>query len=559
MKGAGSSPATRIAFALLLVLLLALLAWLLRPSGVLRTEKSSGQGEEAAILPAPALSAAGAAPDRTLAAAPASAEAAVPAELSAPPLETRIFGTLLDSQQQPIRASWYAFVSITGRDGVRRNADVDEEGNYSITGLALGSYWISALAEGYRETAERIELLPETPVLRKDFILSSALLLRIRLTTPQGGDLFDALHALQAPYGASFLLPVATLENPGARFTEEIGSRNEHYGVGNFWDYGPRFSALPPGYFGILTVAVDPPVWVSLLHHQLVLESQRVEPGQEEVTFVVAAEDLVANLASVHLQVVEADTGLPLPDVVVGFTGGNMEGRGFRTDAEGKLAVDACKPGRFGLRIQSTGYAKHRSTIDVAPGAVTDLGTIALEAELTVAGLVFDAENRPRAQEFTLGLVDAADGSIQWTRDETFKSQSDGSFRIHGLARREYAIRSSNQADLNLPAATGVIWVSGIVPCDLRSGSLSALDIRLRPAAQLVLQVAGGLGDRLRFRVLDASGRDLVASRFYGSHPRPLLLPAGDYRVLLLDSAGRTLSEKSATLGTATVHLELSP
>lgn len=558
MKEAGTPLSTRFALAILLVLLLALLAWLLRPSGGLRSEQRDPRSEAGAVLPGAALPPAAADPERAPAPEAPAADPR-PAAAAAPPPETRIYGTLLDAQQQPIRNAWYAFASITDLHGVRRNADVDAEGAYSFSDLDFGSYWISAMAEGHRAQAEWIELLPEAPVMRKDFILPSAVLLRIRLTTPQGGDLFDALQKLQAPSGASSLMPVATLEHPGLQFLEEIGSHNEHYGVGNFWDYGPRFAALPPGYFGYLTLAGDPPVWVSLLHHQRVLQAQQVVPGQEEVTFVVAPEDLIASLGSVHLQVLEADTGLPLAGVPVGFTGGNMEGRGFRSDAEGKLVVDAFKPGRFGLRIRAEGFAQHRASFDVAPGAVTDLGSIALERELTVAGLVFDGEGRPRAQEFTLGLVNGADGSIQWLRDETFKSQADGSFRIRGLGPREYAIRSSNQADLNLPAATGTVWVSGIVPCDLRTGSLSALDIRLRPAARLVLHVVGGVEDGMRFRVLNANGRELVASRFYGSDPRPLQLPAGEYRVLLLDSAGQTLSESAVTLGATTAHVELAP
>ena len=559
LGGRRGSLSTRLAFAFLLVLLLALLAWLLLKSGRLTGDQADGAGEVRAVLPAPALLPDAGAPERAPLAGLPAAEAPAVEATAAPLPETRIFGALLDPALEPIRGVWYAGVSITDQAGVRSYADTDQAGGYSFSSLAFGSYWLTAGAEGFRGQSAAIELSPDAPVVRKDFILRDSVMLRIRLVTPEGGDVFDALREMKAPSGASVIVPVATTESPGPRFNEVFGSLNNPFGVGHFWNYGPRVDKLPPGYMGILVLDGDLPVWVSLVHYHNVLESQRVEPGQEEIVFVVSPDALIAGLATVQVQVLDAESGLPVPGAKVSLQGHGGYERDVSSDAEGTAILKDRMPGLFELNVRADGFEKFRLPVDALPGVVTDLGVVELEKEVTIQGFVLDGDGQPLALEFTMGLVDAADGSIRWLRNDTFKSKDDGSFQMRGLGRHEYVIRSSNQAALNPDNSPGIVWVSGIVRCDTRSGSLSAFDIRLRPASSLVLQVADGRGDGMRFRVLEESGRELLASRFYGSGPRPMSLPTGEYRVLLLDSSGQVLSERSLTLGSGTVYLELTP
>jgi hypothetical protein len=423
----------------------------------------------------------------------------------------------------------------------------------------LGTYLVRAGAEGYRGQAMEIALTHETPVVEADFILQESVMLRIRLVTPTGGDVFQALRAAQAPQAASHLVPVATADHPGPRFSEVIGSKNNHFGVGNFWDYGPRVSALPPGYMGILVLDGDLPAWVSLVHYHHVLASQRIEPGQEEVVFVVSSDALVAGLATVQVKVLDAASGLPLPGAKVSLQGHGGYERETSPDAEGIAIMKDRMPGRFELLVRADGYERCRVPVDAEPGVVTDLGVVALNAEVTLRGFVFDGEGLPLAAEFTMGRVDPADRSIRWHRAETFKSAADGSYEMRGLGRHEYVIRSSNQAALNAEDAPGAVWVSGVIPCDLRTGSLAAFDVRMRPASRLVLQVADGRADGLKFRVLDAEGRESLSSRFYGPGPRKLFLPEGRYRVLLLDPGDQVLAEQSTTLDAGTARLVLDP
>lgn len=550
--------ARRAALLLIFGLVVALLVWLF-----LHSDRSTAETKASATAnserPAPGSLVSDRELERApLAEVPVAAAAAAEVDAAAP-LETRIFGVLQNASLEPIRGVWYAGVSLSSERGERNVCEPDEEGAYSFSSLAFGTYWLSAGAEGYRGQSVEIELTPETPVVEADFTLQDSVMLRVRLVTPEGLDVYEALRALEAPQSARYLVPVATSENPGARFTEVLGSLNNHFGVGHFWNYGPRVGSLPPGYMGLLVLDGYLPVWVSLVHYHRVLESQQVLPGQEEVVFVVSPEELIAGLATVRVQVVEAESGLPIPSAKVSLEGHGGFDRAAATDAEGVAILPDRMPGAFELFVRADGFETHRQPFDAASGSVTDLGVVRLEAERTVEGIVFDGEGRPVASELTLGIVNAADGSIRWLRNGEFKSKADGTYRLQGLGRHEYVIRSSSRAIGNADDLAGNAWIAGVVPFDTRSGSLSAFDLHLRPATRLVLQVADGRGDGMRFRIIEDAGYEFYSSRFYSSHPRSLRLPIGKYRIQLLDPGNHVLSVRSATLSSETLYLELVP
>jgi hypothetical protein len=295
------------------------------------------------------------------------------------------------------------------------------------------------------------------------------------------------------------------------------------------------------------------------LHYHLVLQTKRVVSSNDEVTFVVSPDELLADLATIRVQVADAATGLPIHDARVALGGGTYFDSGVATDPQGVATIARREPGRFDLTVSANGYELFRKSIDALPGEVTDLGTVSLEKEVTVEGRVLDLDDHPLAASFALGIVDSADRSIHWFRQEECKSRGDGSFEIRGLGRNEYAIRTSNHDALDESAWKGVARVSGVVPVDARAGSITGLEIRLRPASKLVVQdVAGATGDEIRFRVVDESGRELVAGLLHGSEPRPLALPAGSYVVSRLDSRGALQLERPVTLDAKTVEVDLS-
>ena len=478
------------------------------------------------------------------------------AEVSRP--ATRVYGSLLDPSYTPIQGAWSAGVVFVDHTGLRRSSDAKQEGAYALHSLGFGTYWVTASADGYRSLEETVELRPDWPLMRKDFTLQKAVELRVKVTTPEGENLFDVLKETGAPMGARILVPVATRVPPGKRFAEVVGSVNSEFGAGRYQSHGPRAGKVAPGGMGVLVLDCDLPVWVSLVHFQVVLQTQRVDVGQDEVTFVLTPDDLLAGLATIRVQVIDAETGLPLQHARVMVRGGTYSDLGVATDPQGVATIDRREPGHFVLHVRAAGYERLRKPIDALPGEVTELGTVALDKEVTVEGRVLDLEGHPRSASFSLGILDPGDHSIHWFQQEGFRSAGDGSFDIKGLGRKEYLIRTSNHDAHNNGEWEGITWVSGNLLLDTRAGSVAGLEVRLRPASKLVLHVAGGVGDGMRFRVVDERGFELVASGLHGSEPRLLQLPAGNYRVSLLDPRGAVLSEHSTTLGAETVDIDLA-
>ncbi len=474
------------------------------------------------------------------------------------PIVVVVSGTLRDPAHAPIRGAGSAVVEFVDHTGRRRSADAKHEGAYALHALDAGTYWVTASADGYRSLEETVELRPDETWMRKDFTLQPAVQLRVRVTTPDGRNLVDALAARGAAMGALLLVPVATREPPGQRCDGVVGNGNGTFGVGSFLDHGPRVQQLAAGCIGILLLDCDLPVCVSLVHNNVVLETQRVDRGQDEVIFVLSPDNLTADLATIRAQVVDAGTGLAIQGARMMLRGGARSDPGVATDPRGIATIERREPGRFDLQIWARGYETFRKAIDALPGETTDLETISLAREVTVQGRVLGLEDQPLAASFSLGIVDSKDHSIHWLRHEDWKSGGDGAFALRGLGRREYAIRTSNHEAVNQGEWEGIPWVSGNLLLDTRAGSISGLEVRLRPATKLVLHKAAGGADERRFRVVDDRGFELAAGCFDGSAPRPLQLPAGHYRVALLDPRGVVLSERRTTLGSQTVTLDLT-
>jgi cbb3-type cytochrome oxidase subunit 3 len=472
--------------------------------------------------------------------------------------ETFVYGSLVDASGAPIQGASTAEVTFVSRSGERRAVDARQEGAFGLHALEFGTYWVIASADGYRSFEESFELCPDRPLMRKDFMLQKAVALRVKVTTPDGTNLFDVLGKGGAPMAARLLVPVATREPPGERFDDLVGSLNATFAEGHFQNYGAHVAELDADCMGVLFVTCDLPVYVSLVCHNLVLQTKRVAAGQDEVTFVQSPDDLFADLATIRVRVVDSETELPIDRARVVLRGGTYSNEGVATDAQGLATIDRREPGRFDLQVSANGYESLGKPIDALSGETTDLGTIELDREVIVEGHVLDFEGSSPSATFTLGILDPRDDSIHWFRRDAVKLKGAGTFEIRGLGRRQYVIRANEPGAVDRGGWDGVHWVSGNVLIDARAGSISDLQVCLRPASRLVLQFTGPTSDGLRFRVVDERGFDLVDKALRGAEPMPLELPAGHYDVSLFDLRGAVLSTRSVTLGLEPVHIDLA-
>jgi hypothetical protein len=542
---------SRPALALLAALLLALCAWLFTRSGTEVRDAREAPSADACVTPRDAPPEAGALANAPSQRAPATEPAADPAPAAVVPRilrpATLVQGSLIDSSDAPIQEA-SARVSFVDQYGQRRCSAAGQDGGYSLHELEFGTYWVTASAQGYRDLEQTLELRPDRPRMHIDFTLPKAPELRVRVTTPDGKDLFEALREARAPLAARLLVPIATREPPGPRI--------DGPGVGEFQGSDPRSGDLAPGCIGVLHLSCELPLCVSLVQHQVVLQTRRVAQGQDEVVFVVSPEDLLGTLAGMRVHVVDAESGLPVPCARVLLRGGSYSSGGVATDADGNASVERREPGLFDLQILAQGYERFRKSIDALPGELTDLGTVALASEQKVEGLALDLEGHPRAASFRLGLLDPLDHSLHWFPREGFAARGDGTFEIRGLGRGVYVIRTSDPGDDGASAWRGSPWVCGNVLVDTSAGPISGLELRLRPAAKLVLRASRGGGDAQRFRVEDERGFELAEGGLHGSQPRQLELPPADCRVSLLGANGAVLAQRSVTLGSQATAID---
>ncbi len=468
------------------------------------------------------------------------------------------YGSLLGPDGEPLRGLWSEGVVLTDGDGMRRNCDAKAEGAFAFSVLPAGRYWVAAYADGYQASNDVMDIDSDHSQIQRDFTLSPKPILKIRVTTPDGKNLFEVLTGPDAPKFHPVLVPVATKERPGKWFDDVVGSLNNPFGIGQYWSYGPRVEALPPGCMGILMIDGALPAFVSLVNYHRVLQTQEAAPGQDEVLFVLSLDELQASCAEIRLQVVDAVTQAPLVGASVELSGGPSSGRGSQTDADGRAEITGCEPGEFDLRVSAKDHEQYSRRFLADSGTVTDLGRIALEKGMSVEVEVVDGEGTPHGERFSLGTIDSVTDKLVVDRGRIYESSTGGQLKFDRLGRHVYVIQSANHDAINDSAAgpSANKLVSGNVVLDLRSGAAPAkLRITLAPAVRMMLSVTGQPADGLRFRVTDEQGLDIASSRFYGSAPRPLTLPSGKYRVALIGAGGAVLGEKSVTLGSSSSNV----
>jgi hypothetical protein len=481
--------------------------------------------------------------------APPQAESAVHAIV-----ETLFRGRLLDPSGHPLAGSVSPIVTLVDADGRRRSSGEHEDAAFVFSALPFGKYWVSASAEGYLKATDEIELDAAHAQFVKDYTLAPAPILKIRVVTPGGANLFD--EELQFE-GRPALAAIATRELPGKWIDEVVGGLGNPYGIGRFLQSGPRVDSLPGGYMGILMLDEELPAFVSLINFQRVLQTQAVKPGDDVVTFVITPEELAASMAALRNQTIDAITLAPLGGRRTVLMGGGFADRSLDPDLGSRRLFTPREPAPFDLHGAAEAPDPSRARM-VADSVAAEHDRSALEQELDIEIKVVDSNGAPRNAAFTLGTYDPLNGTLRLDEQSSYVSTGDGDLEVLGLRRGLYVLRTANESSSG-PSLDSATWVSGNVILDLRPRSApSSYVITLTRATRVMLFARTLQPDGLSFRVIDEQGLELESGRFFGNSPRPLLLPQGGYRFALLDENGQELSEQPVTVGTRPLTVVLA-
>lgn len=398
-------------------------------------------------------------------------------------------------------------VYLTDRLGETRRARCEKGGAYSFEDLPAGRYSARALGSVDGEARAEIDVAGDT---RLDLALQPHLQVLVRVVDEFG-----------QPAQRSGLLAVATQDDPGAWIDAIRGSLSNPFGVGRFLPRQRLGDDAPAEAIGSLVLDTPPPVHVNLLVYQHVLESRRVEPGTDSVTFVLASDDPRLVGSGLRLRAVDALTREPLAKANLILEG---LGTSFLNPVDGVFEAQDLAPGLYVVSLfAGGGYGNERLSVRVPPGEVVDLGDVPLVPGLSIAGRVFDETGPARVYLIQFdpcqpdGRVLAAGSNV------AFETKENGSFRYDGLKPGHYRLSVFTDAAKGQAETVAVVEL----------GDVSLEDIRIVVARGVPLSVdpGGRHAAGASFTVIDERGVHLVWRPASDPAPVRVLLPPGRYTV----------------------------
>lgn len=276
-------------------------------------------------------------------------------------------------------------------------------------------------------------------------------------------------------------------------------------------------TAPAPAHPGAGTTTSDPARSVLLRSH--IVAQQPATPGQEALTFTVATDAFLRELATVRVRVVDP-SGAPLAGVRVAMNDSQTGGGGQPTGDDGRITLQHIVPGRLDLEIRHQELRAPMMQIDVPPGADLDLGDVVLapgaRVEVAMDNFVGKGAVRfnlldpqPSGRTCKDGYVSRENGAT-WPLD-----LYPGRYGFFAAAENGVAIA---ELDLRTPPA-------GPLHFDLQPGASLRIDNRVGAGfARLELRTAGGVIVRRR----ELSGTSVERVR----------VPPGSYVAEITDQTG---------------------
>jgi hypothetical protein len=428
-----------------------------------------------------------------------------------------VFGTVHDEAGKPAKDFW---ISCTrGKPDEQWNAQRTPKG-YVMAGLEPGRFKLKVNSDGFIELEKSIELSAGQRFTRLDLVLTSVTLVKVKVLTPEGQPFATAYKKLrdeQAQPWRAEPYAVATVEPPPKSFQNQW-----ELSVGNWTgrDY-PNQRALPNEYLGELSLQRQPPLFVSLLFANTILDTVRVEPGQQEVEFRLAPATLKGMLGSLTVRFVRDGDAQPLEGLNVSFGDGGSQGR---TDRDGKVRQTDLAPGTARLMVSGNKELERwERSVVIEPGKETEVGTVRLRGPAPIRGKVLDASGKPAAAQLNLLALDPVEGDRFGSRHGG-RSDAEGEFTLAQVTRGRFLLRATDQRTKE----------TGWVAVDNSAGPVDGVRVELRPSATLTLKPKGEPRG-WSYVILTGDGLVVSSSRLWNQE-QPVQLPPGSYSVQLWQS-----------------------
>jgi RNA polymerase sigma factor (sigma-70 family) len=420
-----------------------------------------------------------------------------------------VYGSLRSSDGEALSD---ASVLFWNDQGETKNATIARE-SWSAVGLTPGTWNVDVSADGYYPLREEIALSGLEQEARRDFALEKARSLCIRFVDAEGQAIVATNPLDQLVAGLSV---VATSQPPGAR-VENVHDGSPWRGDAGRYVTPRRFQSaggVPPGCSGVLTLTRPPPVCVSAILGDRVLETRLDSGAGDEMAFVIDLEAQKVGLASLALRAVDSRTGEPLEGGV------NLDSHvalaaGARLQ-QGRILIEGLLAGLHDLSIETREHQRYQRTLRLEPGQTLDLGDIPLAAARSLKGRVVGEDGK----EVEGTLLFISSDLIQGPLDlENLMGWSGGAeFNLPGMGNNPWVfLRNKEYAANPLLLETDE---EGTVTAIARKGT----SILLRPGTsdQPIRSLA----------IADSSGRPFWQDGVWKEIPIRLRLVPGSYQLL---------------------------
>ena len=454
---------------------------------------------------------------------PAENPAPVAQELDEPVATGAVEGSVYDREGTPLDDARVVF----RREGeTTRHLRTWSEADFQLEGLSQGAWRVLCTKPGYLRVERTVEIGPGRQ--RCDFVLGEELCLTVRWCDASGALLAPALerHIQELLPGQSQeratslfgdLFALATREPPLP--TVEARDPQQRIGVSTF--QLPGVSDLDD-IGGRLHCEIEPPMFVSAVVRDQVLQTQRIERGTSEVTFRIPTEQLLQLGATVIFDPVSAHDGRVIVDPRVGMSTTHSVWLGGANVENGRVVLHYETFGQRDLWVRASGHAPLHLRLELDPGEVHDLGILELQPRIQLSGKASGADGSPVECYFYLWPLEALGVGREMATQAVFHgTDEEGGFTLPMAPGRWVVVARPKEGTHGLTAS--LVDVA-------EEESPQPLTLEFPPAVSVTLSPE--LEEAALLRILDGRGLPLF-SEWTTSREHVVALAAGSFTVQL--------------------------
>jgi hypothetical protein len=301
-------------------------------------------------------------------------------------------------------------------------------------------------------------------------------------------------------------------------------------------------------YSGILALAQPLPAYVSVTLADIVLQTQFVPFGAEEVVFHISTDELAGNMGGLRLRLVDAESGRPITQGRVGLHANGRYGTGREIiDPNGYVVFDGEAPGPRHLCIVARGYEWVLEQVHIEAGRITDLGTFRLQQPISISADVLDGMSKPVRAWVSLWPLERYDATMRINEHFCWHTDENGHFEIHPAGHHKYVVRINDDE-----------WDGSPVTADASYGPVQGVRLRATRGSNVSVNFDPETPRGARLCVADAQGLPVAERSVDPKRKAKVRLAPGRYR-MKVDFGEETYGERNVLVDSAPLEVLLAP